>query len=188
MNSENTTKLLANGEQILWASMSQPGKLMDKKNKVCNLTWFICVGVAFALLMYFYSKACIRAGTSVFTVVTYIFILMAAIIFLDPITTFSKLKKVEYTITTQRVIVCSSTAASFSIPLSKATPVQVIEEDDGTSTLIIGTDHKVKPTKMRLTGLMGLFVNVDGKDIPHPVFYHVPDAKDAVRILESAKI
>lgn len=186
MNLENTTTLLGSGEQILWASMSRPGKLMDEKNKKRNMTWFISIGVAFALLMFFYARACIRAGTSVFTVVTLVFILMAAIIFLDPVTTFSKLKKVEYAITNQRVIVCSSTASSFSIPLSKAQPVQVIEEGDGTATLIIGTDHKAKTTKLRSMGLMGLFVNENGKDIPHPVFYHVPDAKEAVRILESA--
>ena len=186
MNLEKTTKLLGSGEQILWASMSRPGKLMDEKNKKRTMTWFISVGAIFALLMFFYARACIRAGTNVFSLVTAVFFLIAAIIFLDPVTTFSKLKKVEYAITNQRVIVCSSTASSFSIPLSKAQPVQVIEENDGTATLIIGTDHKAKAGKLRSMGLMGLFANENGTDIPHPVFYRVPDAKEAVRILESA--
>ena len=33
---------------------------------------------------------------------------------------------------------------------------------------------------------MGLFVTENDKDVPHPVFYRVPDAKEALRILESA--
>lgn len=186
MNLENITKLLSPGEQILWASKPAPGNLMDSKNKTRNLRWFIIVGAAFALLMFFYAKACIRAGTSVFSVVTIVFILMAAIIFLDPVTTFNKLKKTEYAITNQRVIVCSSTASSFSLPIAKAKPVQVIDEDGGLSTLIIGTEKPAKATKLRSLGLMGLFVTENDKDVPHPVFYRVPDAKEALRILESA--
>lgn len=186
MNLEKTTRLLGNGEQILWASMSRPGKLMDGENKKRNMIWFTGIGAVFLVLMFFYTRACIRAGTNVFSVVTAVFILVAAIIFLDPVTTFSKLKKVEYVITNQRVIVCSSAAASFSIPLSKAQPVQVIDENDGTATLIIGTDRKAKSARLRSMGLMGLFADENGKDIPHPVFYRVPDAAEAIRILESA--
>ena len=116
MNLENITKLLSPGEQILWASKPVPGNLMDSKNKTRNLRWFIIVGAAFALLMFFYAKACIRAGTSVFSVVTIVFILMAAIIFLDPVTTFNKLKKTEYAITNQRVIVCERTTENGGKP------------------------------------------------------------------------
>lgn len=187
MNLENITKLLKPGEQILWASMSQPGKLMDEKNKQRNMRWFILVGVVFAVLMFFYARACIRAGTSVFSVVTVVFVLMAAIIFLDPVTTYNKLKKVEYAITTDRVIVCSSTQSSFSLPRSKAIPIQVIDEADGVSTLVIGTDKTPKTTKLRSLGLMGLFVTENEKEIPHPVFYRVPDAQEAVRILEASE-
>ena len=186
MNQDTVTKLLRPGEQILWSSMSNPGKLMDEKNKQRNTRWFITVGAVFALLMFFYVRACVRAGTNVFSVVTLVFVLVAGIIFLDPVTTFHKLKKVEYAITTDRVIVCSSTASSFSLPRSKATPVQVIDEDGGVSTLIIGTEKTAKPSKLRPLGLTGFFVTENEKDVPYPVFYRVSDAKEAVRILEAS--
>ncbi len=186
MDLEKITKLLNPGEQILWASMSQPGKLMDGKNRRRNRRWFVSVGAVFALLMFFYVRACVRAGTNVFSVVTLVFVLVAGIIFLDPVTTFHKLKKVEYAITTDRVIVCSSTASSFSLPRSKAATVQVIDEEGGVSTLIIGTKKSVKPGKLRQYGLTGLFVTENEKDVPYPVFYRVSDAKEAVRILEAS--
>ena len=85
------------------------------------------------------------------------------------------------------MIVCSSTASSFSLPRSKAAPVQVIDEEGGVSTLIIGTKKSVKPGKLRRHGLTGLFVTENEKDVPYPVFYRVPDAKEAVRILESSE-
>ena len=44
MNQDTVTKLLRPGEQILWSSMSNPGKLMDEKNKQRNTRWFIIVG------------------------------------------------------------------------------------------------------------------------------------------------
>ena len=61
MDLEKITKLLNPGEQILWASMSQPGKLMDGKNRRRNRRWFVSVGAVFALLMFFYVRACVRA-------------------------------------------------------------------------------------------------------------------------------
>lgn len=185
MNLENITKMLHPGEQILWSSMSNPGKLMDEKNKQRNTRWFIIVGAVFAVLMFLYVRACVRAGTNVFSVVTLVFVLVAGIIFLDPVTTLKRLRKVEYAITTERVIV-SSTSTNFSIPRSKATPVQVIDEDGGVSTLIIGTDKTAKPSKLRPLGLTGFFVTENEKYIPYPVFYRVSDAKEAVRILEAA--
>lgn len=121
MNQDTVTKLLRPGEQILWSSMSNPGKLMDEKNKQRNTRWFIIVGAVFAVLMFLYVRACIRAGTNVFSVVTLVFVLVAGIIFLDPVTTLKRLRKVEYAITTERVIV-SSTSTNFSIPRSKAAP------------------------------------------------------------------
>ena len=96
MNLENITKMLHPGEQILWASMPQPGKLMDEQNKKRNMRWFITVGVVFAVLMFLYVRACVGAGTNVFSVVTVLFVLVAALIFLDPITTYRMLRKVEY--------------------------------------------------------------------------------------------
>ena len=179
MNQDTVTKLLRPGEQILWSSMSNPGKLMDEKNKQRNTRWFIVVGAVFAVLMFLYVRACIRAGTNVFSV------LVAAIIFLDPVTTLKRLRKVEYAITTERVIV-SSTSTNFSIPRSKAAPVQVIDEDGGVSTLIIGTDKTAKHSKLRPLGLTGFFVTENEKDVPYPVFYRVSDAKEAVRILEAS--
>ena len=77
-------------------------------------------------------------------------------------------------------------ASNFSLPIAKAKPVQVLDEDGGLSTLIIGTEKPAKATKLRSLGLMGLFVTENDKDVPHPVFYRVPDAKEALRILESA--
>ena len=186
MDLEKITKLLNPGEQILWASMSQPGKLMDGKNRRRNRRWFVTVGAVFALLMCFYVRACVRAGTNVFSVVTLVFVMVAGMIFLDPVTTFHKLKKVEYAITTERVIV-SSTSTNFSIPRSKAAPVQIIDEDGGVSTLIIGTEKTAKPSKLRRYGLTGLFVTENEKDVPYPVFYRVPEAKEAVRILEASE-
>ena len=53
MDLEKITKLLNPGEQILWASMSQPGKLMDGKNRRRNRRGFVTVGAVFALLMFF---------------------------------------------------------------------------------------------------------------------------------------
>ena len=185
MNQDTVTKLLRPGEQILWSSMSNPGKLMDEKNKQRNTRWFIIVGAVFAVLMFLYVRGCIRAGTNVFSVVTLVFVLVAGIIFLDPVTTFKRLRKVEYAITTERVIV-SSTSTNFSIPRSKAAPVQIIDEDGGVSTLIIGTDKTAKPSKLRPLGLTGFFVTENEKDIPYPVFYRVSDAKEAVRILEAS--
>jgi len=105
MNQDTVTKLLRPGEQILWSSMSNPGKLMDEKNKQRNTRWFIIVGAVFAVLMFLYVRACVHAGTNVFSVVTLVFVLVAGIIFLDPITTLKRLRKVEYAITTERVIV-----------------------------------------------------------------------------------
>ena len=186
MDLEKITKLLNPGEQILWASMSQPGKLMDGKNRRRNRRWFVTVGAVIALLMFFYVRACVRAGTNVFSVVTLVFVLVAGIILLDPVTTFHKLKKVEYAITTERVIV-SSTSTNFSIPRSKAAPVQIIDEDGGVSTLIIGTEKTAKPSNLRRYGLTGLFVTENEKDVPYPVFYRVPEAKEAVRILEASE-
>lgn len=55
MNQDTVTKLLRPGEQILWSSMSNPGKLMDEKNKQRNTRWFIIVGAVFAVLMFFMS-------------------------------------------------------------------------------------------------------------------------------------
>ena len=186
MNLENITKMLHPGEQILWASMPQPGKLMDEQNKKRNMRWFITVGVVFAVLMFLYVRACVGAGTNVFSVVTVLFVLVAALIFLDPITTYRMLRKVEYAITTERVIVCSPSTQSFSLPRSKAAPVQVIDEN-GVSTLVIGTDKTPRIGKLRPLGLTGLFVAEDDKAVAHPVFYRVPDAQEAVRILESAE-
>ncbi len=131
MDLENVTRLLHPGEQILWASMSKPGKLIDCENRMRNLRWFFTVGAVFTLLMFLYIRACIHAGRSIFSVVSVIFVLMAVVIFLDPITTFRKLKKVEYAITTERVIVCASKTSSFSLPLSKAAPVQFISRSFG---------------------------------------------------------
>ena len=185
MDLEKITKLLNPGEQILWASMSQPGKLMDGKNRRRNRRWFVTVGAVFALLMFFYVRACVRAGTNVFSVVTLVFVMVAGMIFLDPVTTLKRLRKVEYAITTERVIV-SSTSTNFSIPRSKAAPVQIIDEDGGVSTLIIGTEKTAKPSKLRRYGLTGLFVTENEKDVPYPVFYRVSDAKEAVRILEAS--
>ena len=185
MDLEKITKLLNPGEQILWASMSQPGKLMDEKHKPRNMRWFIIVGAVFAVLMFLYVRACIRAGTNVFSVVTLVFVMVAGMIFLDPVTTLKRLRKVEYAITTERVIV-SSTSTNFSIPRSKAAPVQIIDEDGGVSTLIIGTEKTAKPGKLRQYGLTGLFVTENEKDVPYPVFYRVSDAKEAVRILEAS--
>ena len=186
MDLEKITKLLNPGEQILWASMSQPGKLMDEKNKQRNTRWFIIVGAVFAVLMFLYVRACIRAGTNVFSVVTLVFVMVAGMIFLDPVTTLKRLRKVEYAITTERVIV-SSTSTNFSIPRSKAATVQVIDEEDGVSTLIIGTEKTAKPSKLRRYGLTGLFVTENEQDLPYPVFYRVPEAKEAVRILEASE-
>ena len=118
MNQDTVTKLLRPGEQILWSSMSNPGKLMDEKNKQRNTRWFIIVGAVFAVLMFLYVRACVRAGTNVFSVVTLVFVLVAGIIFLDPVTTLKRLRKVEYAITTERVIV-SSTSTNCSLPRSR---------------------------------------------------------------------
>ena len=85
----------------------------------------------------------------------------------DPVTTLKRLRKVEYAITTERVIV-SSTSTNFSIPRSKAAPVQVIDEDGGVSTLIIGTEKTAKPSKLRPLGLTGFFVTENEKDVPLP--------------------
>ena len=93
MNQDTVTKLLRPGEQILWSSMSYPGKLMDEKNKQQKTRWFIIVGAVFAVLMFLYVRACIRAGTNVFSVVTLVFVLVAGIIFLDPVTTLKRLRK-----------------------------------------------------------------------------------------------
>ena len=186
MDLEKITKLLNPGEQILWASMSQPGKLMDGKNRRRNRRWFVTVGAVFALLTFFYVRACVRAGTNVFSVVTLVFVMVAGMIFLDPVTTLKRLRKVEYAITTERVIV-SSTSTNFSIPRSKAAPVQSIDEDGGVSTRIIGTEKTAKPGKLRQYGLTGLFVTENEKDVPYPVFYRVPEAKEAVRILEASE-
>lgn len=185
MDLENITRLLHPGEQILWASMSKPGKLMDSENRMRNLRWFFTVGAVFTLLMFLYVRACIHAGRNIISVVSVVFVLMALVIFLDPITTLQKLKKVEYAITTERVIVCTSRSSSFSLPLSKAAPVQVIDEA-AVSTLIFGTEKVPKNARLRSLGLLGLFITENDRDVPHPVFYRVPDAKEAVRILEAS--
>ena len=189
MDMENVSKMLAPDEQILWASKTVPGELMDKNNKSSITRWFIGVAAVFVLLMVLYGQACAKAGTTIFSMVTVVFFIVAAVIFADPITTYNKLKKAEYAITNKRVIVCATADLSYTIPVAEADPVQVIEEENGTSTLVIGPVKKIRPSKLRIMSLQGNYIAQDNgeDDKPYPVLYRIPNADEAIRALKTAR-
>ena len=187
MNWENVSSLLDPGEQILWASASAPGRLMDRENRARNLRWFSLVGAGAALLAGLYVRACIRTGTSVFSVIAVVFVLLSAIVFLDPIATLQKLRHVEYAITNRRVIVCASAYSSFSLPIAKAGHAHLVEDRDGGASLVFSPEKPVKPGKLRTLGLLGCFVAEDGGTVRYPVLYRVSDARQALHILENAQ-
>ena len=74
----------------------------------------------------------------------------------------------------------------FDVPARKTHGRTKPEDENGVSTLVIGTEKKPRTAKLRPLGITGLFVRENDKDVAHPVFYRVPDAQEAVRILEAA--
>ena len=182
--SEEISKLLAPGEQVLWASSSAPGELMDADNKTRNIRWFAGVGAAFIVLMFLYIRAVIGAGSNIFNIVTGLIVILSVVIFFDPISTYRKLKKVEYVITNERVIVYASSSSHFSLPISKASPVRLLDDGNGFTTLVIGPETKARTDRLRSYGLVGRSVTEGESDTRYPVLYHVADADKALAILE----
>jgi hypothetical protein len=183
---EEITQLLSHGEQILWASSSVPGEFMDSDNKARNIRWFIGVAAAFAVLMLLYTRAVVQAGTNAFNVVTGLIVILSAVIFLDPICTYRKLQKVEYIITNKRVLVYCSSSSNFSLPIAKASPVRVLDDGNGYTTLVIGPEAGAgRPERLRSYGVVGRAVTEGESNTRYPVLYHVADADKALAILES---
>ena len=187
MKTENFSAPLEPNEQLLWTSKAVPSKLLDKNNKSNVIKWFLSIGIVFAAAMFFYIHACVKAGTDISVGTLVVFVMLAALIFIDPIKTHSKVNKIEYGITNQRVIVCTDADKFYSIPVKQAEPVKVLEDEDNASTIIFGPIKKINPSKLRFLALMGNRYGEDEEEKKYPVFYRIPDVKDALHALETAR-
>ena len=159
---------------------------MDEENKAANIRWIAILGGFFLVLMVAYAISAVRHGTSIFNVFTLVFAMIGAVIVLDPLTTFLKLRKVVYAVTTERILVSINDTSHFSFPLNKVDTVTFLPGPDNLGTLYIGSPAgKVKVRRKRAEGLMGHRVDEGENTIQYPVFYNIQEPEKVKALIES---
>lgn len=150
-------------EKILWRGKAEPFTTLDKTHKK---RFIICAGIGLlitALVAAAYFAAVARGGLQAKPYVLLIVLLLCGIPAFNMLGDASKLKKMEYVVTDQRLIILRDSL--------RPMPFKVIQEagfrtdDDGHVSLLCGKDAlKAKPDKWREICVVGQSA-ADGSDV-----------------------
>ena len=163
-------------EKILWRGKAEPFTPLDKTHKK---RFIICAGIGLlitALVAAAYFAAVARGGLQAKPYVLLIVLLLCGIPAFNMLGDASKLKKMEYVVTDQRLIVLRDSLRP--MPFKTIQEAGFRTDDDGHVSLLCGKDAlKAKPDKWREICVVGQSA-ADGSDVcSRFVFYAPADLK-----------
>lgn len=164
------------GEQILWRGKTEAFTTLDKTHKK-KFAIFACIGLLIAaLLTIAYLSAAMRGELEVKPFVLLIVLLLCGIPAFNMLSDASKLRKTEYVVTDQRLLILSDSLRPMAF--SAIQEAGFGTDADGHVSLLCGKDAmKAKPDKWRTMCLAGNNI-AEGTDIcAHFVFYAPADLK-----------
>lgn len=163
-------------EKILWRGKAEPFTTLDKTHKK---RFIICAGIGLlitALVAAAYFAAVARGGLQAKPYVLLIVLLLCGIPAFNMLGDASKLKKMEYVVTDQRLIILRDSLRP--MPFKTIQEAGFRTDDDGHVSLLCGKDAlKAKPDKWREICVVGQSA-ADGTDVcSRFVFYAPADLK-----------
>ncbi len=164
------------GEQILWRGKAEPFTTLDKTHKK-RFTIFACVCLLITILVAVAYFAAVRSGgMKAKPYVILIVLLLSGIPAFNMLGDASKLRKMEYVVTDQRLLVLRDSLRP--MPLSNIQEAGFRTDADGHVSLLCGKDAlKARPDHWREYCVVGQS-NADGSDVcSRFVFYAPADLK-----------
>ena len=171
---------LNNGEKILWRSGTEAFETLDKTNKPAFIRngligGFIAIVIAIAMI----ATGGFDRKTLLIIVITF---LLCAIPTINTLSDASKLRKIEYIATTERLIVLRDSVQSAFYSQIQAAAFR--EDEDGHVSLLCGPDGlKAKPQKFREICVVGNSSSDSGAGCVRFCFYAPKDRAALQNIL-----
>ena len=178
---EETLQLSLNkGEEILWRGHAEPFQTLDKTHKpdfVRKAVIGAAIVIGFSIFLLSIGKV---ENKVLFMIVAAL--LLCSIPAVNVISDASKLRKVEYVATTERLIVLRDAARSAWYSQIKTAAFK--EDLDGHVSLVCGTDAvKAKAHKRREICIVGAGVSESGAECERFCFYAPADRASLEKIL-----
>ena len=159
-------------EKLLWRGKPEPFETLDKTQKkkfvvsaVIGLLITITVGTLYAF-------AVLRSGADVKPVLILIVLILCGIPSFNTLGDASKLKKMEYVVTDQRLIILRDSLRG--MPYSAIHEAAFREDPDGHVSLLCGKDAlKAKPDKWREICIIGQNAS-EGTDVCNRFVFYAP--------------
>lgn len=171
---------LNKGETILWRSGTEPFETLDRTNKPdflrkCLIGGFIALAITIAMI----AAGGFDQKTLLIIVITF---LLCAIPTINVLSDASKLRKIEYIATTERLIVLRDSVRSAFYSQIQAAAFR--EDEDGHVSLLCGSEGmKAKPKKFRELCVVGANNTDSGSECERFCFYAPRDRAALQNIL-----
>lgn len=177
---DNLKSSLNEGEKILWTGNAEPFETLDqthKKNFIIKAIIGAAIVLAFIILL-----LSIGSSNSKTLILIVIILLLCAIPSINVFSDASKLRKIKYYATTERLIVFRDSVKSAYYSQIKTGAFK--EDQDGHVSLLCGSDAiKAKPHKRREICVVGANETDSGSEIDRFCFYAPTDRKTLEKIL-----
>lgn len=171
---------LNSGEQILWRGHAESFETLDKTNKP-NFTRKCIIGGAIGIG---FAAGLIAAGglATKNIVLSLVVLLLALIAAINVLSDASKLRKIEYVATTERLIVLRDSVRSAYY--SQIRTAAFRQDEDGHYSLLCGPDAlKAKTHKYREICVVGAGTQESGAEIERFCFYAPTDRANLQKVL-----
>ena len=172
---EKIKDYLEHDEKVLWSGKPEAFDSADKTHKTYyarRSIWVAVVAIA-VIAAYLYAAITTEAGIKAGVIVVLVAVSIYA--FVSPALDIRKLRKCEYVLTNEKLILVTSSDVR-SVKLSSIPTAKVFTDQDGHCSLLCGPDADALPAhKLRVSTLTGAITNQDTGMCDRFVFYAVDD-------------
>lgn len=178
---EKLKEALRENEKLLWTGKTEACELMDKTNKPSFIKkCIIALSVAVALTV---GYLLVAEAQHVKVALIVVFFLAAGIAPFNTVSDGMKVRKLSYAVTDQRLMQIGESIKSVEYSAVPACTFKT--DDDGHTTLLVGTDAMKEPShKWRALSVIGTRMDENGTLCESFAMYNIPDADKLKKILK----
>lgn len=172
---ERIKDYIGHGEEILWSGRSENFEAMDKTHKNYYLRRGIIIAVIALALIALYIPTAISTGAGIKVGVILVLLAVGIYAVISPVLDVKKLRKTEYVLTNEKLIIVSPSDVR-SVALSSIPTAKLAKDEDGHTSLLCGPDaDKLAACKRRVATLTGALLDQDSSMCDRFVLYAVND-------------
>lgn len=172
---ETLKSILEKGEELRFATKADDFKIMDKTNKVPQLTKLVislCVTATF--IIWYVTRTAQNPGMEIKWGVVAVFAAFGIFFAVSDIISSKKVSALEYYLTNKRIIVTSDPEKS--LPLKDIHKYEFKMDADGHTSLLLGKAEKAPAKKWRMMVLSPIDVDDNTGSIIKYAIYAIKDA------------